>query len=153
QREGAARDEFVAQECRDDRSLRDQVETMLAAHDDALHLGERPLRALDAAASLTQTAQNTLTLDVFRTPAAPATTEIQELLRRRRLAVAAISLGVNGFFNVLRFFRLDVDDFMTDVVPAVVYLTALAVIVWILRRRWSNSLTRLRYVEAALFGL
>src|SRR5262249_43390166 len=133
--------------------LRDQVETMLAAHDDAVRLGERPLRGLDAAASLTETALNTQTLDVFRVPGAPAALEIQELLRRRLMAIALISFGVNGFFNFMRFFRLDRDEVLGDLVPAAVYLTALAVIALILRRRWANSVTRLRYVEAALFAI
>jgi serine/threonine-protein kinase len=152
-REGAAREQFVAQACQEDPSLRVQVDVMLAAHDDAMRLGERPLRVSmeDSVGSATPIPA----LDVVRTPASAPTADIQELLHRRLWAITLISLGVNGFFNAMRFVRLDFDaaTIRLVMVPAAVYLASLIGIAIALRRTWSQSTQHLRYIEAALFGI
>lgn len=128
---------------------------MLSAHDEAVRLGERPLH-VSVTHHLSPVPNDIRALDVAGRPATTSSLDIQALLHRRLSAITLISLGVNGFFNVLRFFRFEFTPANVRIfmVPAVVYLTILVAIVFVLRQQqWMSSLARLRYVEAALFGI
>jgi len=165
------RAKFVERACADEIALRDAVQALLAsdlAADSFLEHPSRAIRAVTHVETRTQPAfDETTRLDPqqFAIGALPVRAvvgsassqplEVRDVLLRRLRILTLITLGTNGVFNVLRFLRLDftpaeIREFM---VPAGLYLSAMAFIAWML---WSNrayTLVQLRRIEVAFFGL
>jgi eukaryotic-like serine/threonine-protein kinase len=92
-------------------------------------------------------------LAVFR-PNATESLEIPALLRYRLRVLSLITVIGFGFFDALRFVRLDLTPAVIWVMlPGIVYLAAAAALAAVLWRRRIYSLSQLRSIEGLLFGI